>query len=45
VIGVGWDFPERYARALEAVTTADVEAVAQRHLNRPSIVVLQPPPR
>src|SRR5207245_1739504 len=45
VIGVGWDFPERYARALEAVTTADVEAVAQRYLNRPSIVVLQPPPR
>lgn len=45
VIGAGWDFSERYTRALEAVTTADVEAAAQRYLIRPSIVVLQPPPR
>src|SRR2546428_284701 len=45
VIGVGLDFPQRYSRALEAVTTAAFQAVVQRYLNRPSIVVLQPPPR
>jgi predicted Zn-dependent peptidase len=42
VIGAGWDFPERYARAVEAVTVADVERVAQRYLTRPTVVVLQP---
>jgi zinc protease len=46
VIGAGWDFPERYARAIEAVTTADVARAAERYLTRPTIVVLQPtPPR
>ena len=45
VVGAGWDFPERYARALEAVTAADVEAAARRYLVRPTIVVLQPPAR
>ncbi|OLD78415.1 MAG: hypothetical protein AUG87_01465 [Candidatus Rokubacteria bacterium 13_1_20CM_4_70_14] len=45
VIGAGWDFPERYAQALDAVTAADVEAAAQRFLVRPTIVVLQPPGR
>ena len=45
VIGAGWDFPERYAQALDAVTAADVEAAAQRFLARPTIVVLQPPGR
>jgi len=44
-IGAGWDFPERYAQALDAVTAADVEAAAQRFLVRPTIVVLQPPGR
>src|SRR5439155_708029 len=34
VIGAGWDFPERYAQALDAVTAADVEAAAQRVLVR-----------
>lgn len=43
VIGAGWDFPDRYARAVEAVTTADVARAAQRYLTRPTIVVLQPP--
>src|SRR5439155_1520561 len=38
VIGAGWDFPERYAQALDAVTAADVEAAAQRFLVRPTIV-------
>lgn len=41
-IGVGWDFPERYARAIEAVTAADVAKAAERYLTRPTIVVLQP---
>jgi predicted Zn-dependent peptidase len=46
VIGAGWDFPERYARAIEAVTTTDVARAAERYLTRPTIVVLQPaPPR
>lgn len=45
VIGAGWDFPERYARALDAVTAADVEAAAQRFLVHPTIVALQPPGR
>jgi predicted Zn-dependent peptidase len=44
-IGVGWDYPDRYARALEAVTAEDVARAAERYLKRPSIVVLQPTPR
>ncbi|PYM20854.1 MAG: hypothetical protein DMD78_20285 [Candidatus Rokuibacteriota bacterium] len=43
VIGAGWDFPERYARAVEAVTPADIARVAQRYLTRPTVIVLQPP--
>ncbi|MBI4634917.1 MAG: insulinase family protein [Candidatus Rokubacteria bacterium] len=43
VVGAGWDFPERYARAVEAVTPADVTGAARRYLSRPTIVVLQPP--
>jgi zinc protease len=43
VIGAGWDFPERYARAVEAVTSADVARVAGRYLTNPTVVVLQPP--
>lgn len=42
VVGAGWDFPERYARAVEAVTVADVARVAQRYLTRPTVLVLQP---
>jgi zinc protease len=45
VIGAGWEFGDRYAQALEAVTAADVETAAQRYLVRPTIVVLQPPSR
>jgi zinc protease len=44
-VGVGWDFPERYARAIEAVTDADVSSAAQRYLRHPTIVLLQPPGR
>lgn len=43
VIGAGWDFPERYARAVEAVTAADLAGAAQRYLTRPTVVILQPP--
>ncbi|OLC33577.1 MAG: hypothetical protein AUH81_13935 [Candidatus Rokubacteria bacterium 13_1_40CM_4_69_5] len=42
VVGAGWEFPERYARAVEAVTAVDVRAVAQRYLRRPTTVVLEP---
>ncbi|HEU4369163.1 MAG TPA: pitrilysin family protein [Methylomirabilota bacterium] len=42
VIGAGWDFPERYARAVGAVSAADVARAAQRYLTRPTVVVLQP---
>lgn len=42
--GVGWDYPERYRRALEAVTGADVTRVARRYLERPTIVVVRPRP-
>jgi predicted Zn-dependent peptidase len=40
--GVGWDFPERYARAAEAVTIDDVRRVAARYLATPRTVVLLP---
>jgi predicted Zn-dependent peptidase len=43
VIGAGWDFPERYARAVEAVTPGDIARVAQKYLTRPTVIVLQPP--
>ena len=43
VIGAGWDFPERYARAVEAVTADDVARVARRYLAQPTVIVLQPP--
>jgi len=42
VVGAGWDFPARYARAVDAVTVADVQRAAQRYLTRPTIVVVQP---
>ena len=42
VVGAGWDFPERYARALEAVTAEDVAAAAARWLTGPTIIVLTP---
>jgi predicted Zn-dependent peptidase len=43
VIGAGWNFPEGYARAVEAVTADDVARVAQRYLTQPTVIVLQPP--
>lgn len=43
LIGAGWDWPKRFARAVESVTVADVARVAQRYLVRPTVVVLRPP--
>ncbi len=41
-VGAGWDFLDRYARALQAVTVADVHAAARRYLVHPTVVVLEP---
>ncbi len=38
----GADYPERYRRAVEAVTAADVQRVAQRYLAAPTVLVLRP---
>jgi predicted Zn-dependent peptidase len=43
--GVGLDYPDRYRRALEAVTAADVQRVARTYLATPATLVLRPPPR
>jgi zinc protease len=40
---VGYDFPARYRRAVEAVTTADVLRVAKEYLEPLTTVVLRPP--
>ncbi len=42
LLGAGYDFPDRYARALATVTVADVEAAARRYLEHPTIVILRP---
>jgi zinc protease len=42
VIGAGWQFPERYASALQAVTVADVARAAEVYLAKPTVVVLRP---
>jgi zinc protease len=41
-LGVGPDFAERYARAVEAVTVEDVQRVAQTYLGAPTVVRLGP---
>ncbi len=41
-LGVGPDFAERYARAVEAVTVEDVQRVAQTYLAAPTVVRLGP---
>lgn len=42
LVGGGWDWPERYARAVEAVSVADLARVAERYLASPTVVVLRP---
>ena len=43
VEGVGLAYPERYRRAVEAVTAADLLRVAQSYLTTLTTVVLEPP--
>lgn len=43
VVGAGWDFPDRYRRAVEAVTVDDLTRAAERVLERATVVVLRPP--
>jgi predicted Zn-dependent peptidase len=43
VEGVGQDFPDRYRRAVEAVTAEDVQRVARTYLGTLTVVVLRPP--
>lgn len=45
LIGVGWDFPSRYAASIEAVTADAVLAAARRYLTSPTSVVLTPKAR
>lgn len=42
VVGAGWDWADRYARALQAVTVDDVARAARRYLGEPTVVVLRP---
>jgi predicted Zn-dependent peptidase len=42
LVGAGVDWPERYRRAVEAVTAADVARVARQYLGQPTVVVLRP---
>jgi zinc protease len=44
LVGLGHDFADRYARAVEAVTADDVQRVAVEYLTRATTVVLQPMP-
>ena len=43
--GVGLDYPERYRRAIEGVTAADVQRVAGTYLTPPATLVLRPSAR
>jgi predicted Zn-dependent peptidase len=43
LVGLGWDFPEHHARAVERVTAAEITAAARRWLEHPTVVVLRPP--
>jgi predicted Zn-dependent peptidase len=43
VQAVGQEFPERYRRAVEAVTAADVQRVARAYLDPLTLVILRPP--
>jgi len=43
VQGVGQDYPARYRRAVESVTSADVQRVAKTYLDTVTTVVLGPP--
>jgi predicted Zn-dependent peptidase len=42
VVGAGWEWADRYARALQAVSADDVARAARRYLGEPTVVVLRP---
>jgi len=42
LVGVGYAYISRYRDAIEAVTSADVQRVARRHLVDPAVVVVGP---
>src|SRR5262249_22239692 len=42
LVGGGWDWPERFARAVDEVTVADLTRVADRYLTQPAAGVLRP---
>ncbi len=42
--GVGHDYPERYVRAVRAVTASDVQRAARTYLSAPTVVSLGPSP-
>ena len=42
LVGGGWNWPERFARAVDAVTIDDLSRVADRYLAQPTVVVLRP---
>ena len=43
--GVGYDFADRYVKAVEKVTADDLQRVARTYLSTPAIVSLRPPTR
>lgn len=43
--GVGYDFPRRYVKDVEAVTAGDVQRVASTYLSTPTVVSLGPSAR
>lgn len=43
--GVGHEFLDRYAKAVEAVTLEDIQRVASRYLASPTVTVLKPIPK
>jgi predicted Zn-dependent peptidase len=43
--GVGYDFADRYMKAVQSVTADDLLRVAQTYLAAPAIVSLRPTPR
>ena len=45
LVGGGWQWPERFSRAVDAVTVGDLTRVADRYLAQPTVVVLRPAER
>src|SRR5262249_61397660 len=45
LVGGGWEWPERFARAVDGVTVGDLTRGADRYLAQPTVVVLRPAER